>query len=587
LRRAVNTPDENQNMERDDEPVLEVESVTRAAERFGKYRSLGRIGQGGMADVFLAVGRGPAGFNKLVVIKRLRDTVASDEAFRDMFLDEARLAARLNHPNVVQTYEVFEDEGAFFITMEYLEGQPLGRIARECAKRGLRLEPRICARIVSDALCGLQYAHDACDYDGVPLQIVHRDVSPQNIFVTYTGQVKVVDFGIAKAERSQTKTQAGFFKGKAAYMAPEQLEGGPIDRRVDVFTTGIVLWELLVGKKLMAAESTAKTIVRLLRDPVPLLSEVLGAVDPGLERIVERALLRDPAARYQTAGEMRDALEQYLTESHHPVRHEEIGRIVADSFRGVRQNLQRQISEHMALTSEYPPRSGTMPAAGQLQAMAMSSAAQSIDQPQTSMTGISVSGLAVSQSMGSLLTPPTQTMAGPLPVVPPPKGVRVPSWAVAVVAAVSVGVVFTLFERGRVSWMSPPPAPAAFAPSPPVHTGSPAPALPPETAPPEPPRADPAPSAPVASTPAVTRPSQPTVVWRPARPQPTEPKPSAQASRAAAPSASAPVAAPQVNATPGPTVSAEPTQRVTAPTPTPTAPTPTATQEGRKFRTSL
>jgi len=140
--------------------------------------------------------------------------------------------------------------------------------------------------------------------------------------------VKVVDFGIAKAERSNTKTQVGFFKGKAAYMAPEQLEGGPIDRRVDVFTTGIVLWELLTGKKLMAAESTAKTLMRLLRDPVPLLSEVLGSVDPTLERIVDRALQRDPAARYQTAGEMRDALEQYLVETRHPVRHEEIGRLV-------------------------------------------------------------------------------------------------------------------------------------------------------------------------------------------------------------------------------------------------------------------
>lgn len=234
------------DMDGDDVSEIELEELNpvSGSERFGKYRSLGRIGQGGMADVFLAVGRGPAGFNKLVVVKRLRDNVASGATFRDMFLDEARLAARLNHPNVVQTYEVFEDEGAFFITMEYLEGQPLSRITREGNRRGMRFQPQIHARIISDVLCGLQYAHDARDFDGAPLQIVHRDVSPQNIFVTYNGQIKVVDFGIAKAELSSSKTQVGSFKGKAAYMAPEQLEGGVIDRRVDVFTTGIVLWEL-------------------------------------------------------------------------------------------------------------------------------------------------------------------------------------------------------------------------------------------------------------------------------------------------------------------------------------------------------
>jgi eukaryotic-like serine/threonine-protein kinase len=580
-------------MDSDDEPVLEIESVIRSAERFGKYRSLGRIGQGGMADVFLAVGRGPAGFNKLVVIKRLRDSVASDAAFRDMFLDEARLAARLNHPNVVQTYEVFEDEGAFLITMEYLEGQPLGRIARECAKRGLRLEPRICARIISDALCGLQYAHEACDYDGVPLQIVHRDVSPQNIFVTYAGQVKVVDFGIAKAERSQTKTQAGFLKGKAAYMAPEQLEGGPIDRRVDIFTTGIVLWELLAGKKLMAAESTAKTLMRLLRDPVPLLSEVLGSIDPALERIADRALQRDPAMRFQSASEMRDELEQYLTETRQPVRHEEIGRIVGEVFSGVREELKRQISDHMAITSEYPPRSGSMPAVLQLQALAHPSGTQALDLAQTGMSGISVSGLAVSQTTGSQLMPQMQTQAGPLLVAPPVKGPRVPSWAVAVIAAVSVGLVFTLFERMRsMSLTSSTPVPAALAPSQAAtYAGPPSPVSPAQTAVLEPIRVDPAtPSAAGASTPAVTRPSPPSFVWHPARSQPPEPRQTAQPTRPAALSAAVPLPASQANAPAGATVSAEPPLAHVAVSPSavaPPVPSAPATQEGRKFRTSL
>ncbi|MDP9149295.1 MAG: serine/threonine protein kinase, partial [Myxococcota bacterium] len=385
-------------MDSDDDMVVDLEPLSRrsAPDRFGKYRNLRRIGQGGMADVFLAGWRGPSGFNKLVVVKRLRDEVASDVAFREMFLDEARLAARLNHPNVVQTYEVFEDEGANYITMEYLEGQPLSRVIRECRKLGIQLEPPMCARIVSDMLCGLHYAHEARDYNGVPLQIVHRDVSPQNIFVTYDGQVKVVDFGIAKADLSSTKTQVGFFKGKAAYMAPEQLEGGPIDRRVDIFTTGIILWELLVGKKLMAAESTAKTLVRLLKDPVPRVSDVIADIDPGLDAIVARALERDPAARYQTAGEMRNALEEYLVDGHFSVRSEEIGQIVGEAFRDVRADLQREVSGQMARESRYP-RSGPM-SVGSMTGASISlpnGLPGGLDQP-ASMSGVSVSHTASS-----------------------------------------------------------------------------------------------------------------------------------------------------------------------------------------------
>jgi serine/threonine protein kinase len=566
---------------RDDTPIVEVESLTRTEvpHRFGKYRSLGRIGQGGMADVFLALGRGPAGFNKLVVIKRLRDTVASDETFREMFLDEARLAARLNHPNVVQTYEVFEHEGAFFITMEYLEGQPLSRIARECAKRGMRLQPQICARIVSDALCGLHYAHDACDFDGVPLEIVHRDVSPQNVFVTYDGQVKVVDFGIAKAERSNTKTQAGFFKGKAAYMAPEQLEGGVIDRRVDVFTTGIVLWELLVGKKLMAAESTAKTLMRLLKDPVPRVSEIVPDIDPMLDRIVARALKRDPAARFQTAGEMREALEQYLVEGRHLVRHEEIGRIIGDVFVDARADLQRRIRLQISQSSEYPP-SGTMPVAI-VPVLTPPSIPQGIDVPQPT----SMSGINLSRTAGSANT--EQPALTGLLVADKPAGGRLPTVVVAAIVAVSVAIVFTLVERARVvpaTAVSPAPAPAALAPVAP-RPG------PPQSAPegaetiaPEPPRAEPA------APPAAARAVQAAPAWRPGRSLPVEPRQPSQAQRSMtqAPTVVAP-SAPQTTASP----SAPPESAAarTIPPPAPAAPTPSAPvpapQEGRKFRTSL
>src|SRR5215472_7080887 len=190
--------------------------------RLGRYELIAILGHGGMADVYLAVSRGPAGFNKLIVIKRLRPDLAADPSFRDMFLDEARLAARLNHPNVVSTFEVGEEGSSIYLAMEYLEGQPLNLVVREASKKHVSLPEELYARILADALMGLHYAHKLADYDGSPLRVVHRDVSPHNIFVTYDGQVKMLDFGIAKAESKATQTEVGVLKGKVAYMAPEQ-----------------------------------------------------------------------------------------------------------------------------------------------------------------------------------------------------------------------------------------------------------------------------------------------------------------------------------------------------------------------------
>jgi serine/threonine-protein kinase len=579
-------------MDRDDEAAQEVEAVTRrgVTERFGRYRSLGRIGRGGMAEVFLAVGCGPAGFNKLVVLKRLRDTVASDEAFREMFLDEARLAARLNHPNVVQTYEVFEDSGSFFITMEHLEGQPLGRIERECAKRGTRLKPAICARIVSDALCGLHHAHDARDYDGAPLHIVHRDVSPQNIFVTYDGQVKVVDFGIAKAELSSTKTQAGFFKGKAAYMAPEQLEGGAIDRRVDIFTAGIVLWEMLAGKRLMAAESTARTLVRLLKEPIPRVTELVDGIDPELDRIVARALQRDPEARYQTAGEMRNALDRYLVESRHFVRHEDIGRMVGELFHDARASMRHAIGEQLALSPEFP-QSGTMPIGSET--LMASQAPQSVEP----IHPASVSGVSVSRTLSSFRgIPPPST--GIVAAAPPAKASsRLPSAVMGALVAILLVVALAIIERARMAPQGTPatdsaplsaPAPIATRAS----TSVPTPTI--EAAPPEVLRGDPAPASPAAVAPApqsATRPVQTYGVSRPVRAQPAEPRPSSPASRSGAPAVATSPPPETTAAPPAPTPPAETTVARAPPTPPASSASPATsaptTKEGRKFRTSL
>ena len=311
----------------------------------GKYQSFAKLGSGGMGDVVLAVARGPVGFNKLVVLKRLRAGMSEEPAFVSMFLDEARLAARLNHPNIVHTYEVGADGEAYFIAMEYLEGQPLARIGRTPRAREV-FTPAMWAHVIAKALAGLHYAHELADYDGTPLRVVHRDVSPQNIFVTYSGDVKLVDFGIAKAELNSTRTASGVLKGKLSYMAPEQAHG-EVDRRSDLFAMGAVLWEMLVGRKLFVGDS-GRILNQLLNDFLPLPSSLRASVPPELDAIVARALEKDPAARYQTAEEMAEALEAYVRASGEIVRDATIGAAVTSMFQDLRQHVQQRIREHMA-----------------------------------------------------------------------------------------------------------------------------------------------------------------------------------------------------------------------------------------------
>jgi phosphate transport system substrate-binding protein len=312
-----------------------------------------------MADVFLAVSRGPAGFNKLVVIKQLRAAFVEDRAFRRMFLDEARLAARLNHPNVVQTYEVGDFGGSYFIAMEYLDGQPLHKVLREAARIGAPLDPLVSARIVADALSGLHSAHELRDYGGSPLGIIHRDVSPHNIFVTYDGQVKLVDFGIAKARSNSTDTEVGVLKGKISYMAPEQALGGPTDRRSDIFAMGVVLWELLTGKRLMSGESNVATLHRVVSEPIAPPSLSSNGLDPELDVIAMKALNRDPEARFQTAAAMRDALIEVL--SKHNVRHDAVTIRMSTMFETRRAEIAQYIKECMQASNAGAPTYDSIP----------------------------------------------------------------------------------------------------------------------------------------------------------------------------------------------------------------------------------
>lgn len=341
-------------------PALAAIPITR----FGKYRLIGKLGHGGMAEVFLAYVDGPAGFRKLVVIKRLHEHLLDEPGFLDMFLDEARLAARLNHPNVVQTYEVDEIDGQLYLAMEYLDGQPLDRIRKRCTAHGVICPPRVAARVAIGALEGLSYAHGLTDYDGTPLEVVHRDISPHNVFVTYEGSVKLLDFGIAKASTHLSETQAGVVKGKLAYIAPEQGRGHPIDQRADLWSMGVVLWESLANRRLFQGGNDRATLSAALLDPIPDLREVALGVPEALARVCEKALYRDPDRRYQTAREMKDDLEAYLASEQPRSTRGEVSTFVKGLFSDlIKQH--RKILERCLSDSPHPPSLGATSGAGQ------------------------------------------------------------------------------------------------------------------------------------------------------------------------------------------------------------------------------
>ncbi|HZX42028.1 MAG TPA: serine/threonine-protein kinase, partial [Myxococcaceae bacterium] len=244
--------------------------------RLGKYQLLRKLATGGMAEVFLAKTDGPMGFEKLLVIKRILPHLAEDPQFVEMFLAEAKLAARLNHPNLVQLFDFGEAEGSYFIAMEYIDGATLRLLLARSRDLRSPMSLALGARIVSLAAEGLAYAHDFRDQvTDEPLHLVHRDVSPDNILIGRSGAVKLVDFGIAKARGQNHHTQAGTVKGKVAYMAPEQLRGEPLDRRVDLYALGVVLYELCTGRMPFEASSDASMVRAVLYDPaIPAVRRV-------------------------------------------------------------------------------------------------------------------------------------------------------------------------------------------------------------------------------------------------------------------------------------------------------------------------
>jgi serine/threonine-protein kinase len=295
--------------------------------RFGRYSLLYRFGAGGMANIYLARLLGAQGFEKLIALKVIHDRLAFDPQFVKMFIDEARLASRINHPNVAHTFEFGRVDDTYFIAMEYVEGESLSAILKQ-RKPGATVS----ARIIADAAAGLHAAHETRGADGKLLEVVHRDVSPHNIMVSYSGSVKLVDFGVARARGKLHTTQQGSLKGKFSYMAPELIEHAPVDRRTDIFSLGIVLYETITRRRLFKGETEAETLNKVLNLTIPPPSEYADDCPPALEAIVMRALERRQADRFPTALEMQQALERFLMESGKVVLPADVGEMMDEVF---------------------------------------------------------------------------------------------------------------------------------------------------------------------------------------------------------------------------------------------------------------
>ena len=525
--------------------------VTHKVSDIGRYRLIAELARGGMGIVFLALVRGPGGFNKLFVVKVLKAHLSDETKLVYMFLEEARLAAKLNHPNVVQTIEVGSDGGRHFIAMEFLDGQSLHRLQARGRRTGTPFPLHYHLHILIQLLEGLQYAHGVTDFDGTPLSLVHRDVSPQNIIVTYEGQAKILDFGIAKAIDSANDTRTGMLKGKVAYMAPEQAAGEAVDRRTDLFAVGVMLWEAVVGQRMWSrAMNDMQILHALMSGALPKVRDARPDVDLRLERMVVKATSINAADRYSSAAEMQRDLESYLKDlAHPPFGARDIGRFVSDVFADERAQIKSIIDAQLRLlrgtaSGEYGvielPRLSPMPGT-----------------PSGVLTAIGERERSREGSGAAMLVPSPIVQNGTQPTLREPRR-RSSLWAVVALGAIlAIAGSVALFLRSTAARSS---TAASTAVGPGLSSAaagsiaaSPAAELGARQPPPDSPAAPamssvvPTPQAGQRVSPAGTR-----TWWHPARPQP-----------AATPTASAAAAPPQP-ASPPPVVASQPPPQSTA-----------------------
>ncbi|MET0385405.1 MAG: serine/threonine-protein kinase, partial [Polyangiales bacterium] len=293
-----------------------------------RYRVIKRLEAGGMAEVYLGESSSVEGFKKRVAIKRVLPHLAQNENFIQMFLDEARLSARLSHANIVSVFDISARDDTYFLIMEFVDGANLKRILESLHRRGLAFPLPEAIYTCAEACRGLSYAHELHDESGKALGIVHRDISPPNIMLTKRGEVKVADFGLAKAGTQLSQTDPGVVKGKFSYLSPEAANGREVDARADIFSLGIVLWEMLAGRRLFLGETDYATVKLIQQANIPRLSALNNQVDEAFEEIMLKALAREREQRYQSAHEFGDALTGYLFTRQLKVTNYDIAKLV-------------------------------------------------------------------------------------------------------------------------------------------------------------------------------------------------------------------------------------------------------------------
>lgn len=321
--------------------------MSQSPEFFGKFILLERLATGGMAEVYLAKSTGAENVAKFVAVKRILPHLSQNNEFIKMFKEEAKIAVNLSHRNIVSIFEFGEERKQFFLVMEYVQGQNLRQMLNRARERSVRMEPQHALYVISEVARGLDHAHKTFDRNtGRPLNIIHRDISPQNIMISYDGDVKIVDFGIAKAESKIETTQAGTLKGKFSYMSPEQAEGHELDQRSDVFSLGIVLWELLTNERLFANNDERMILRRVREGDVPPVRRINPNISTELERIAAKALARDKNLRYQNANELHRDLNSYLNRQFPDFSSQDLANLISSLFDRETLEIRRRLVEY-------------------------------------------------------------------------------------------------------------------------------------------------------------------------------------------------------------------------------------------------
>ncbi len=503
--------------------------------QIGRYTIERSLARGGMAEVFLARAEGPGGFQKSVVIKRILPDLAEDGRFVEMFLNEARLAALLNHPNIVQVYDFGEEDSAYFIAMEYIQGESVRNALLHFRDAGRPFPVRAAAQIAVGVCEGLHYAHELCDQNGVSYNIIHRDVTPENILISSSGIPKIVDFGIAKASSNTNRTEAGTMKGKYAYMAPEQIRGHGADRRLDVYAVGVCLYELLAGRKPFDGEPL-QLLHAILEGRIPPIAALNPAVPRELSDLVAISMAVDPERRFPDAHRMGDAIEDWLLATGKRVSAVELAHLVAEVAK------ERKGARRIDQTSGpkgvpgFPPEGvlsmGASPAGRRPSGAGQRASAEAADAVATVFEAVAIDGdhedtpTDLGEGFGPTVESENRTRirssmakaavddAPPEPIVRAPLGSRRLILALGSLGALAVlAVGWFALRRGAPPARAPLAAVVEERPSPAAPATAPAPAPPPAPAasppPPVPPEATAVAPAPAPPTPAPAPPAQP------------------------------------------------------------------------------